>query len=82
MFGQEFWHLRDMLVLGLYNWKYILGWIYLYIGINVFGIGFGIVGFWNLNHPDHVTKKWEIFIIYNIVNWFYFYSMFGTGSCH
>ncbi|CAK9440378.1 uncharacterized protein LODBEIA_P44780 [Lodderomyces beijingensis] len=31
-----------------------------------------LLGFWNLNHPEHVTQKWEIFIIYNIVNWFLF----------
>ncbi|KAI5960653.1 HNM1 [Candida pseudojiufengensis] len=31
-----------------------------------------LLGFWNLSHPNHVTQKWEIFIIYNIMNWFLF----------
>ncbi|KAM9932521.1 hypothetical protein OXX80_006109 [Metschnikowia pulcherrima] len=27
-----------------------------------------IMGFWNLMHPDHVTKSWELFVVYQIVN--------------
>ncbi|KAK6465117.1 amino acid/polyamine transporter I [Scheffersomyces coipomensis] len=29
-----------------------------------------IMGFWVLNNPDHVVKKWQLFIIYQLVNIF------------
>ncbi|KAF8001957.1 hypothetical protein HF325_002922 [Metschnikowia pulcherrima] len=31
-------------------------------------IALTIMGFWNLMHPDHVTKSWELFVVYQIVN--------------
>lgn len=27
-----------------------------------------VLAFWNLMHPDHVTKKWELFVVYQLVN--------------
>lgn len=29
-----------------------------------------IMGFWMLKHPEHVIKKWQLFVIYQIVNAF------------
>lgn len=29
-----------------------------------------LMGFWNLTHPEHVTKTWELFVIYQLVNVF------------
>ncbi|SGZ52535.1 CIC11C00000004109 [Sungouiella intermedia] len=29
-----------------------------------------LMGFWNLSHPDHVTKPWELFVIYQLINVF------------
>lgn len=29
-----------------------------------------LMGFWNLAHPDHVTKPWQLFVIYQLVNVF------------
>lgn len=29
-----------------------------------------IMAFWNLFHPDHVTKKWELFVVYQLINAF------------
>lgn len=29
-----------------------------------------IMAFWNLMHPDHVTQKWQLFVIYQIINAF------------
>lgn len=27
-----------------------------------------IMGFWNLMHPDHITQRWQLFVLYQIVN--------------
>lgn len=27
-----------------------------------------IMGFYNLTHPDHVTKRWQLFVIYQLIN--------------
>ncbi|ODV66580.1 amino acid transporter [Hyphopichia burtonii NRRL Y-1933] len=27
-----------------------------------------VMGFYNLTHPDHVTEKWQLFVIFQIVN--------------
>ena len=29
-----------------------------------------VMGFWNLMHPNHTTKRWELFILYQIINAF------------
>lgn len=29
-----------------------------------------LMGFWVLNHPDHVPQKWQLFVIYELVNAF------------
>lgn len=29
-----------------------------------------VMGFWNLTHPEHVTKSWQLFVIYQLVNVF------------
>lgn len=29
-----------------------------------------IMGFWNLMHPDHVTQRWQLFILYQLINIF------------
>ena len=31
-------------------------------------VAYQVLGFWNMTHPDHVNQKWEVFIIYNILN--------------
>lgn len=31
-------------------------------------ISLAILGFWNLTHPEHVTKSWELFVIFQITN--------------
>lgn len=33
-------------------------------------IALTIMGFWNLMHPTHVTKTWQLFVIYQLVNVF------------
>lgn len=33
-------------------------------------LGNEIMGLWNMMHPNHVTKRWELFVIYQIVNLF------------
>ena len=40
-------------------------------------VAYQVLGFWNMTHPDHVNQKWEVFIIYNILNWILFFSIFG-----
>ncbi|CAH6719632.1 choline transport protein [[Candida] jaroonii] len=27
-----------------------------------------IMGLWNIMHPDHITKKWQLFVLYELVN--------------
>ncbi|KAL7662890.1 Choline transport protein [[Candida] zeylanoides] len=27
-----------------------------------------VMGFWNLTHPEHTTKRWELFVLYEIIN--------------
>lgn len=29
-----------------------------------------LMGFWVLNHPDHVPQKWQLFVIYELINAF------------
>lgn len=29
-----------------------------------------LMGFWRLTHPHHVTKRWQLFVIYQLVNLF------------
>ncbi|CAI5756364.1 unnamed protein product [Candida verbasci] len=59
-------------------WAYITGsisWggsIFTTASMNL-ALAYELLGFWNLNHPEHVTQKWQVFIIYNIVNWFLFF---------
>ncbi|KAF6064936.1 Amino acid permease family protein [Candida albicans] len=36
-------------------------------------VAYQVLGFWNMTHPDHVNQKWEVFIIYNILNWILFF---------
>ena len=36
-----------------------------------------VMGFWNLFHPDHVTKKWQLFVLYQLINF-----ILGLANCH
>ena len=38
-------------------------------------VAYQVLGFWNMTHPDHVNQKWEVFIIYNILNWIFFFNI-------
>lgn len=31
-----------------------------------------VLGFWNLTHPNHVTKPWQLFVTYQLINVFLF----------
>ncbi|KAL6452583.1 HNM1 Choline transport protein [Candida maltosa Xu316] len=54
-------------------WAYVTGsisWggaIFTTVSMNI-ALSFQLLGFWNLTHPEHVNKPWEVFVIYNIIN--------------
>ena len=58
-------------------WAYITGsisWsgaVFTTVSMNL-ALAYQLLGFWNLTHPDHVNQKWEVFVIFNIINWFLF----------